>query len=93
MVSLGESYDRQLRATSMYTRTIFAELEKVSDQIDFRHPRFMNKAKRNRSLGSAQAFIVELALTDEVFVKKLRQYMVGGGQGYIPTFTYTDRYW
>ncbi len=92
-MALGESYDRNLRATSMYTRTIYAELEKISDNIDFRHPRFMCKAKRNRSLGSAQAFIVELALTDEAFVQKLKKYMVGGGREYIPTFNYTDRYW
>ncbi len=92
-MSLGETYNRNLRATSMYTRTVFAELEKIADNIDFRHPRFMCKAKRNRSLGSAQAFIVELALTDEKFVEKLRQYMVGGGEDYIATFNYTDRYW
>ena len=91
-MSLGESYDRNLRVTSMYSRTIFAELEKISDNIDFRHPRFMTKAKRNRSLGSVQAFIVELALTDDKFVDKLRQFMLGGGREYRRTTTYTDKY-
>ncbi|RTE05474.1 hypothetical protein [Paenibacillus whitsoniae] len=89
---VGESYDRNLRATSMYSRRIFAELEKVADNMDFRHPRFMTKSKRNRSLGSAQAFIVELALTDERFVANLRKYMIRGGEDYLPMLDYVDAY-
>ena len=89
---LGETYDRNLRVTSLYSRSIFAELENISNHIDFRHPRFMFRAKRNRSLGSVQAFIVELALTDDAFMARLRQFMIDGGRGYTRYVNYTDRY-
>lgn len=91
-MSLGESYNRQLRATSMYSRSIYAELEKISDNIDFRHARFMQKSKRNRSIGSTQAFIVELALTDEQFLANLRKFMVNNGRDWTPAIRYFDAY-
>jgi hypothetical protein len=92
MAHMGETYDRNLRVTSMYSRTIYAQLEQICDNMDFNHPRFINKAKRNRSIGSAQAFVVELALTDEQFLAKLRKFMMNGGRDFKSTIVYTDRY-
>jgi hypothetical protein len=89
---IGESYERQLRITSMHNRTLYSEIVKISEHIDFRHPRFMQKSKRNRSLGSVQAFIVELALTDQAFLAKLRKYMIHGGRGYSGFIDYINRY-
>lgn len=91
-MSIGESYDYAPRVTSTHSRTIFAELEKIADNIDFRHPIFARRMKRNRSLGSAQALIVELALTDEKFQERLRKYMVEGGKYWYPSINYMDRY-
>jgi hypothetical protein len=91
-VSLGETYDRNMRATSVHSRTIYAELEKISWSIEFNHPRFMNKTKRNRSLGSVQALIVELALVDPAFLKRLKQFMVHGGKEWVPRIAEQDLY-
>jgi len=70
------------RVTSTYTGMNFFTLEEVCKNIDFRHPRFNERCKRNRSLGSAQAFIVELALQDEQFMNKLKTYMKDGGKNF-----------
>lgn len=86
------TYNEPPRVTSSYSWSIYQELEKIAENIDFRHPRFINRKKRNRSLGSVQAFIVELALTDERFIQKLKRYMVAGGTYYVPTINYSDRY-
>lgn len=91
-MSLSESYEYQPRVTSTYRRTIYEELEKISQHIDFRHPIFRGRHKRNRSLGSVQALIVELALTDEQFLEKLRRFMINGGRDWKPTIHYFDRY-
>lgn len=91
-MSIGESYDYSPRVTSTHSRTIFAELEKIADNIDFRHPIFARRMKRNRSLGSAQALIVELALTDEKFQQRLKKYMVEGGKHWYPSIHYLDKY-
>lgn len=80
------------RVNSTYRESIYKELIKISDNIDFSHHRFFNKQKRNRSLGSAQAFIVELALSDEQFLKKLRGFMIDGGVHYIHANIYRDQY-
>lgn len=95
-MSIGESYKNPPRIASTYSRTIFEEIEKIANNVDFRHPRFQGKYKRNRSLGSAQALIVELALTDERITKILhpilRSYMVEGGKHWIPIVHYKDKY-
>lgn len=95
-MSIGESYKTPPRVASTYSRTIFEELEKIANNIDFRHPRFNGKHKRNRSLGSAQALIVELALTDERITKILypilRSFMVERGKHWIPQVYYRDKY-
>jgi hypothetical protein len=80
------------RINSTYRESVYKEISKISDNIDFSDPRFFNRQKRNRSLGSAQAFIVELALSDERFIEKLRTYMVDGGRGYIKTNLYINSY-
>lgn len=92
MPNRSETYSNYCRVSSTHKRSIYDELVKISDHMDFNHPMFMNKHKRNRSLGSAQAFIVELALTDEQFLKKLRQYMMDKGKEYAPVISYVDRY-
>lgn len=80
------------RVNSTYRDSIHRELIKISDNIDFSDHRFFNRQKRNRSLGSAQAFIVELALSDERFMDKLRGYMIDGGKGYIQANIYSNNY-
>lgn len=91
-MDIGESYGEYLRVTSTHSRTIYSELLKISDNIDFRHPRFARRQKRNRSVGSAQAFIVELALTDEKFLARLRDYMIDNGKHWRPHIHYMDKY-
>lgn len=92
----GDSYDKYLRVISMHSRTIFAQLEQLSLNIDFRLPIFEGRGKRNRSLGSVQALLVELILTDEdirpIALKKLRSLMVNAGRQYNPSLDYTDSY-
>lgn len=88
----GETYNTSPRVTSTYSRTIYEELVKIADNVDFRHPRFLNRAKRNRSVGSAQALVVELALTDDHFKEKLRRFMIDGGRHWQPVTHYTDKY-
>ena len=95
-MSIGESYNTPPRVSSTYKRTIFEELEKIANNVDFRHPRFRDKYKRTRSLGSAQALIVEIALTDErigvLLDEILRPMMVEKGKNYTRAVYYTDRY-
>ena len=95
-MTIGESYRYSPRVTSTHRRTIFEELEKIANNVDFRNAVFKNRFKRNRSLGSAQAIIVELALTDEVMAERLqhilRGYMVEKGRHWHPTVDYRDKY-
>lgn len=91
-MSLGESYYNSPRVTSTYSRTMYEELEKVANNLDFRKPVFRGKKKRNRSLGSVQALIVELALNDDKFQERLREFMVLGGENWYPTIYYKDKY-
>lgn len=88
---IGESYHDLPRVTSTYNRQVYANLIQVADNIDFNSPIFHGMAKRNRSLGSAQAFIVELALGNENFRNFLKQFMVRGGQGYLHVQSQYDR--
>lgn len=91
-MSLGESYKRNPRVTAMFSRSIYDQLCHIADNIDFNQPIFAGRMKRNRSLGSVVAFIVELALTDEQFIRKLRRFMINGGKHYIHHINYYDRY-
>lgn len=58
----------------------------------FRNPIFNGRAKLNRSLGSAQAFVVELALSDKGFRERLQSFMISGGSQFVYTSDYMDRY-
>lgn len=91
-MSLGDSYKKFPRVTSQYSYTTYAQLEKICQHMDFRHTVFKGRMKRNRSLGSVQAFIVELALNDMQFVDRLRKYMVRGGRDYVHEVYYHDKY-
>ncbi len=89
---IGEAYSTPPRITSTYTRTMFSELCEISNHIDFNQPQFERRFKRNRSLGSVQAFIVELAFTDDEFREKLKKYMLYRGSHWTPTISHMDRY-
>ena len=89
---LSERYSGPPRITSSHTRTIYEELSKIADHMDFQHPRFEGRYKRSRSIGSAQAFIVELALTDYSFLQRLKLYMLHRGKYWVPVVSYQDKY-
>lgn len=95
-MSIGESYNKPPRVSSTYKRTIYEELEKIANNVDFRHPRFVSKYKRTRSVGSAQALIVELALTDEeiagLIEDRIRPMMINGGRDWVRSVHYMDKY-
>lgn len=95
-MGISESFNTPPRVSSTYKRTIYDELEKIANNVDFRHPRFRNKHKRTRSVGSAQALIVEIALTDErvatTMEQILRSMMVNGGKGWTRSVHYRDKY-
>lgn len=80
------------RVASQYSRTIYTTLWNIASHLDARSPVFMTKRKRSHSMGSVQALIVELALTDQHFVNKLRRFMVNQGRDYLHQTTYTDSY-
>ena len=88
---IGETYNELPRVTSTYNRQVYANLVEVANNIDFNSPIFYGMAKRNRSLGSAQAFIVELALGSEDFRNFLKKFMVRGGEGYLHVRSQYDR--
>lgn len=87
---------RPEQVNSTYRATIHSELIKISDNIDFGQDFFKGRMKRNRSLGSVQALIVELALTHpevkEHMRKVLKRYMIGGGKNWTPETWYGDMY-
>lgn len=89
---ISEAYRKPPRITSTYSRTMFDELCKIADEIDFGRPIFAGRFKRNRSLGSVQAFIVELAVCDETFRSNLRRYMLYGGRYWCPIISHQDIY-
>lgn len=91
-MDIGETHEELPRVTSTHSRTMYGNLIKVADNLDFRNPIFNGRAKRNRSLGSAQAFIVELALADRSFRENLKRYMLAGGKQFVYTSDYMDRY-
>ena len=89
---ISEAYRKPPRVTSTYSRTMFDELCRIAEEIDFSRPIFEGRFKRNRSLGSVQAFIVELAFCNDDFQKLLRQYMMYCGKYWTPIVYYHDRY-
>ncbi|MGG3008450.1 hypothetical protein ABEO98_02965 [Brevibacillus parabrevis] len=91
-MDIGETHEELPRVTSTHSRVMYGNLIQVADNLDFRNPIFHGRAKRNRSLGSAQAFVVELALADQTFREKLKRYMIGGGARFVYMSDYMDRY-
>lgn len=89
---LGESYYELPRVNSVHLRPTYSKLIQVSNNINFNTPVFEGMAKRNRSLGSAQAFIVELALSDKHFIERmLKPFMLYGGENFMIGTHYLDR--
>ena len=91
-MDIGETHEELPRVTSTHSRVMYGNLIQVADNLDFRNHIFVGRAKRNRSLGSAQAFIVELALADATFRDRLKKYMIGGGTRFVYMSDYMDRY-
>ncbi|WP_103110490.1 hypothetical protein [Brevibacillus reuszeri] len=91
-MDIGETHVELPRVISTHSRVMYGNLIQVADNLDFRNPIFNGRAKRNRSLGSAQAFIVELALADRSFREKLKRFMIGGGKQFVYTSDYLDVY-
>jgi hypothetical protein len=90
--NISESYKKLPRVSSTHDRHTYDALAELADLIDFNHPIFEGKPMRNRSLGSVQALIVEIALQNEQVLEKLRNYMVLGGQDWYPILHYRRRY-
>jgi hypothetical protein len=95
-MSYSERYKGVPRVSSSLSRTIHAELCKIAENVDFTHHRYMGKAKRNRSLGSVTALVMEIALADpevrDKVYEKLRKHMVDNGKHWSPSFFYLDVY-
>lgn len=91
-MDLGESFEELPRVTSTHSRTMYSNLIQIADNLDFRNRVFWGKAKRNRSLGSAQAFVVELALSEPAFRERLKKFMIAEGRNFTYTDCYLDRY-
>lgn len=81
---LSEAFNESPRVSSTHSRNIYDELLRISRHINFNHTLFINRRKRNNSISSVQAFIVELALTNESFCNYLKEFMVLGGEEWTP---------
>ncbi|ALA07133.1 hypothetical protein SECTIM467_3 [Brevibacillus phage SecTim467] len=92
MKNESERYKGHPRISSTVSRTMYDLLGHIADNMDFNQPKFARRMKRNRSHGSVMAFIVELALDDPEFVKRLRKHMINDGKFYIHKLDYLDRY-
>ncbi|GIO09692.1 hypothetical protein J31TS6_57200 [Brevibacillus reuszeri] len=91
-MDIGETHVELPRVSSTHSRVMYGNLIRIADNLDFRNPIFNGRAKRNRSLGSAQAFVVELALADRSFREKLKRYMLAEGKHFVYTLDYLDKY-
>lgn len=92
MMLISEHKNASPSANSIYSRATFQNLLTLAEHFDFTDPIFLNKRKRNRSVGSVQSLIVELALQDEDFIKKLRSFMLYNGLHWKPYSSYADKY-
>jgi hypothetical protein len=80
---MSEVYKELPRVNSTHSRIIYDEMVEISRHINFNHPMFAHRMKRSLSVSSVQAFIVELALTNDNFRNYLREFMVSEGRGWI----------
>lgn len=91
-MDIGETFVELPRVTSTHSRAMYSNLIRISDNMDFSSPLFYGRAKRKRSIGSAQAFVVELAMSDPMFREKLKKFMINGGSNFLYESSYHDRY-
>ena len=77
------------RVTSSYRPNVYEALLEIANRVDFSAPDFRFKRKRNRSIGSAQALLVELALQSSEVRSQLRELM---SEHWTPKFCYLDQY-
>lgn len=82
MSNVSETYVNIPRATSSHMRWTYDNLVDLSNIINFNHPNLKHYHMRNRSVGSVQALIVELALQDDDFRLKLEKYFIKDSRWY-----------
>lgn len=88
---VGETYESGPRINSSHNRTTYSRLVQLTDNLNFNSPVFDGMMKRNRSLGSTQAFIVELALADRLWTdENLLPFCIGGGVNVLLGTHYMD---
>ena len=88
---VGETHSTAPRVNSSHLRRTYSKLVQLSEHLNFNSPVFDGMLKRNRSLGSVQAFIVELALADTRFVEEnLKPFCIADGSALILTQNYND---
>jgi len=86
--NMSESYKRLPRITSTYNRYYYDMIVELSELIDFNHPVFRGKSVRNRSLGSVQMLLVEMALQNDEVLQTLKKYMIWRGRDWTPVNFY-----
>lgn len=91
-MDIGETFAELPRVTSTHSRVMYGNLIQLADNLDFRNPVFAGRAKRNRSVGSAQAFVVEIAMADRMFRERIKRYMIAEGKQFVYMADYMDRY-
>lgn len=89
--NISESYEKLPRVTSTHDRFYYDMLAELGDLVDFNHPIFKGRSLRNRSLGSVQTVLVEMALQNNDILNKLRDYMVLNGRDWTPVTYYNMR--
>lgn len=77
---VGETFEDAPRINSSHLRRTYSAILQLADVINFNSPIFNDMLKRNRSLGSVQAFVMEQALSWDVFVdERIKPFCVGKG--------------
>lgn len=89
--NMSESYHKLPRVTSTHDRHYYDMLVDLSDLIDFKNPIFYGRSMRNRSLGSVQTVLVEMALQNDDILENLKNYMVLRGKDWKPIKFYGMR--
>lgn len=90
--NISESYYKPPRVNSTHDRHTYDALIELSSLIDFNHPVFNGRSLRNRSLGSVQTVLVELALENEDILNQLKKYMIESGKDWTPILYYAKKY-
>jgi hypothetical protein len=90
--NVSEFYYTPPRASSTHDRFVYDALVEISDLVDFQNPIFTGKHMRSRSVGSAQALLVEIALQNEDVINTLKKYMLREGKDWRPILHYKYKY-